>query len=62
MSPIGAVIHATSRSVIKHVHRVLLINNNVADKYAVIYIYIYQTQNSLEVTQEMLHSPATWDH
>ena len=40
MSPIGAIIHATSRSmhVIKHVHRVLLINNNVADRYAVIYL------------------------
>ena len=38
VSPIGAIIYATSRSVIQHIHSLLLINNNIADRYAVIYL------------------------
>ena len=38
VSPIGAIIHATSRSVIQHTHSYFLIHNNIADRYAVIYL------------------------
>ena len=38
VSLIGAIIYATSRSVIQHIHSLLLINNNIADRYAVIYL------------------------
>ena len=38
VSPIGAIIHATSRSMIQQMHSFLLINNNIADRYAVIYL------------------------
>ena len=39
VSPIGAVIYATDRSKIQHNHNHLLINNNMADRYAVIYLF-----------------------
>ena len=35
---IGAIIHATSRSVIQHTHSYFLIDNNIADRYAVIHL------------------------
>ena len=38
VSPIGAIIHATSRSMIQHIHSFLLVDNNKADRYAVIYL------------------------
>ena len=38
ISPIGAIIYATSRSMIQHTHSFLLIDNNKADRYAVIYL------------------------
>ena len=38
VSPIGAIIYATSRSTIQQKHSFLLIDNNVADRYAVIYL------------------------
>ena len=38
VSPIGAVIYATDRSKIQHNHKHLLIDNNMADRYAVIYL------------------------
>ena len=38
VSPIGAIIHAVSRSVIQHTHSYFLIDNNIADGYAVIYL------------------------
>ena len=38
ISPIGAIIHATSRSVILHIPSYFLIDNNIADRYAVIYL------------------------
>ena len=37
VSPIGA-IYATSRSMIQHIHSFLLIDSNMADRYAVIYL------------------------
>ena len=37
-SPIGAVIYATDRSKIQHDHGHLLINNNIAKRYAVMYL------------------------
>ena len=37
-SPIGGIIYATSRSIIQHTHSFLLIDNNKADRYAVIYL------------------------
>ena len=39
VSPIGAVIYATDRSKIQHNHKHLLIDNNMADRYAVIYLF-----------------------
>ena len=38
VSPIGAIIFATSRSIIQPIHSFLLIDNNMADRYAVIYL------------------------
>ena len=38
VSPIGAIIYAASRSMIQHTHGFLLVNNNKADRYAVIYL------------------------
>ena len=38
VSPIGAIIYATSRSMIQHIHSFLLVDNNKADRYAVIYL------------------------
>ena len=40
VSPIGAIIYAESRSMIQHniVHSFLLVDNNKADRYAVIYL------------------------
>ena len=38
VSPIGAIIHTVSRSVIQHTYGYFLINNNIADRYAVIYL------------------------
>ena len=38
VSPIGAVIYATSRSTIQHEHNSLLIDSNLADRYAVVYL------------------------
>ena len=40
VSPIGAIIYATSRSAIRHniIYSFLLIDNNKADRYAVIYL------------------------
>jgi predicted outer membrane repeat protein len=38
VSPIGAIIYAISGSMIQHMHSVLLIDNNMADRYAVIYL------------------------
>ena len=38
VSPIGAIFYATSRSTIQQKYSFLLIDNNVADKYAVIYL------------------------
>ena len=38
VSPIGAIIYADSRSMIQHIHSFLLIDNNMADRYAVIYL------------------------
>ena len=38
ISPIGAVIYATSSSKIRHKHKTLIIYNNSADRYAVIYL------------------------
>ena len=38
VSPIGAVIYAISRSMIRHIHSFLLVDNNMADRYAVIFI------------------------
>ena len=38
VSPIGAVIYAASRSMIQHIHSFLLVDNNKADRYAVIYL------------------------
>ena len=38
VSPIGAIIYAASRSMIQHIHSFLLVNNNKADRYAVIYL------------------------
>ena len=38
ISPIGAIIYATSRSMIQHIHGFLLVDNNKADRYAVIYL------------------------
>ena len=40
VSPIGAVIYATSRSTIQYKHNSLLIDSNLADRYAVIYLNI----------------------
>ena len=37
ISPIGAIIH-TFRSMIQHIHSYLLVDNNKADRYAVIYL------------------------
>jgi predicted outer membrane repeat protein len=39
VSPTGAIIYALSRSMIQHVHSFLLINNNMAGRYAVIYLF-----------------------
>ena len=39
VSPIGAVIYATGNSKIQHNHKHLLIENNMADRYAVIYLF-----------------------
>ena len=39
VSPIGAVIYATDNSKIQHNHNHLLIENNMADRYAVIYLF-----------------------
>ena len=39
VSPIGAVIYATDRSKIRHNHKHLLIDNNMADRYVVIYLF-----------------------
>ena len=38
VSPIGSIIHAISRSVIQHTYSYFLIDNNIADRYAVIYL------------------------
>ena len=38
VSPIGAIIDAASRSMIQHIHSFLLVDNNKADRYAVIYL------------------------
>ena len=38
ISPIGAIIYAISRSMIQHIHSFLLVNNNKADRYAVVYL------------------------
>jgi predicted outer membrane repeat protein len=38
VSPIGAFIFATFRSMIQHIHSFLLVSNNMADRYAVIYL------------------------
>ena len=38
VSPIGAIIYATFRSMIQHIHSFLLVDNNKADRYAVIYL------------------------
>ena len=38
VSPTGAIIYATSRSMIQHIHSLLLIDNNKADRYAIIYL------------------------
>ena len=38
VSPIGAIIYAESRSMIQHIHSFLLVDNNKADRYAVIYL------------------------
>ena len=38
VSPIGAIIYAASRSMIQHIHSFLLVDNNKADRYAVIYL------------------------
>ena len=38
VSPIGAIFYATSRSMIQQKHSFLLIDNNVADRFAVIYL------------------------
>ena len=38
VSPIGAIIYAESRSVIQHIHSLILVDNNKADRYAVIYL------------------------
>ena len=37
-SPIGAVIYVTSRSTFQHDHSYLLIDDNMADRYAVVYL------------------------
>ena len=39
ISPIGAVIYASDHSKIQHNHKHLLINDNMADRYAVIYLF-----------------------
>ena len=39
VSPIGAIIYAVSRSTIQHIHSFLLVDNNKADRYAVIYLF-----------------------
>ncbi len=38
VSPIGAIIYANFGSAIQHIHSILLIDNNMADRYAVIYL------------------------
>ena len=38
VSPIGAIIYAVFRSMIQHIHSFLLVDNNKADRYAVIYL------------------------
>ena len=38
VSPIGAIIYATLRSMIQHIHSFFLVDNNKADRYAVIYL------------------------
>ena len=38
VSPIGAIIYAEFRSMIQHIHSFLLVDNNKADRYAVIYL------------------------
>ncbi|MCG8621137.1 MAG: hypothetical protein MJE68_03910, partial [Proteobacteria bacterium] len=38
VSPIGSIIHAISRSVIQYTYSYVLIDNNIADRYAVIYL------------------------
>ena len=38
VSPTGSVIYATSRSIIQHTHSLFLIDNNIADRYAVIHL------------------------
>ena len=38
VSPIGAIIYATFKSMIQHIHSFLLVDNNKADRYAVIYL------------------------
>ena len=37
VSPIGEIIYAASRSMIQHIHSFLLVDNNMTDRYAVIY-------------------------
>ena len=38
VSPIGAIIYAVFGSMIQHIHSFLLVDNNKADRYAVIYL------------------------
>jgi predicted outer membrane repeat protein len=39
VSPIGAIIHAVFRTMIQHIHSFLLIDNNMADRNGVIYLF-----------------------